>query len=103
MNLASLLSIKYPIIQAGMVWVSGAKLASASANAGCLGVIGCGSMSLDLIEHHIKKAQSLTKGQLAVNIPLMYEKASEQIEIALRIILKFLLLPQGTLNFLQNN
>lgn len=95
MNLASLLSIKYPIIQAGMVWVSGAKLASASANAGCLGVIGCASMSLDLIEHHIKKAQSLTKGQLAVNIPLMYEKVSEQIEIALRNNIKIFITSAG--------
>ena len=57
-SITSLLPIKYPIIQAGMVWVSGAKLAAASANAGILGVIGAGSMKPDLLEKHILKAKS---------------------------------------------
>ena len=69
-----------------MVWVSGGKLAAASANAGILGVIGAGSMSLDVLDQQIKKAISLTSHpeRLAVNIPLLYEKSKEQIEIALK-------------------
>lgn len=85
-RLLNLLPIKYPIIQAGMVWVSGGKLAAASANAGILGVIGAGSMSLEVLDQQIKKALSLTSHpeRLAVNIPLLYEKSREQIEIALK-------------------
>jgi enoyl-[acyl-carrier protein] reductase II len=82
-KLCTLLKIKYPIIQAGMVWVSGAKLAAAAANAGCLGVIGAGSMKPELLREHIKKARSLTTGTLAVNVPLLYEKTGEQIQVAL--------------------
>ena len=68
-----------------MVWVSGGKLAAASANAGILGVIGAGSMKPDLLEHHIKKAQSLTSHpeRLAVNVPLLYERTKEQLQVAL--------------------
>src|SRR5680860_1604844 len=84
-NLCAILPIKYPIIQAGMVWVSGGKLAAASADAGILGVIGAGSMRPDLLEHHIQKARSLTKHpeRLAVNVPLLYDKTKEQLELAL--------------------
>lgn len=84
-SLTSLLPIKYPIIQAGMVYVSGGKLAAASANAGILGVIGAGSMTPELFDHHIKKAKSLTNHheRLAVNIPLLYSKTKEQLQIAL--------------------
>jgi enoyl-[acyl-carrier protein] reductase II len=84
-KLSSLLPIKYPIIQAGMVYVSGGKLAAASANAGILGVIGAGSMKLEVLDLHLKKALSLTSHpeRLAVNVPLMYEKAREQLEMSL--------------------
>jgi len=82
-NITTLLQIKYPIIQAGMVWVSGAKLAAAAANAGILGVIGAGSMAPELLKLQIKKAQSLTNKPLAVNIPLLYHNVAEQIDIAL--------------------
>jgi enoyl-[acyl-carrier protein] reductase II len=97
-TITSLLPIKYPIIQAGMVWVSGAKLAAASANAGILGVIGAGSMKPDLLEHHILKAQSLTSNpeRLAVNVPLLYEKSKEQIETALRIGIKIIITSAGS-------
>ena len=69
-----------------MVWVSGGKLAAASANAGILGVIGAGSMSLEVLDQQIKKALALTNHpeRLAVNVPLLYEKSKEQIEIALK-------------------
>lgn len=89
--LLSLLEIRYPMIQAGMVWVSGAKLAAASANAGILGVIGAGSMDVSLLKSHIIKAKSLTNGSLAVNVPLLYKGAQEQIEAALELgITKFI-------------
>jgi enoyl-[acyl-carrier protein] reductase II len=83
MSLLAKLQIQYPIIQAGMVWVSGAKLAAAAANAGCLGTIGAGSMKPELLAEHIKKAKSLTPHSLAVNVPLLYEKAPEQIQVAI--------------------
>lgn len=80
------LPINYPIIQAGMVWVSGAKLAAASANAGILGVIGAGSMNPELLDLHLKKAKLLTSHpeRLAVNVPLFYEKNKEQLELSLK-------------------
>lgn len=81
--ITKLLGIKYSIIQAGMVWVSGAKLAAASANAGCLGIIGAGSMKPDLLREHIIKAKALTQKPLAVNVPLLYHAAPEQIQTAL--------------------
>lgn len=86
-TICDLFPIQYPIIQAGMVWVSGGKLAAASANAGILGVIGAGSMKPDLLQHHIEKAKSLTSHheRLAVNVPLLYEKTKEQLEISLKL------------------
>lgn len=83
--ITKILPIKYPIIQAGMVWVSGGKLAAASAEAGILGVIGAGSMNPELLREHIIKAKSLTTHhqRLAVNLPLLYSRIEEQIEISL--------------------
>jgi enoyl-[acyl-carrier protein] reductase II len=81
--ISSLFNIELPIVQAGMVWVSGGKLAAAAAEAGALGIIGAGSMQPDLLRQHIRKAKALTKKPLAVNIPLLYSKVEEQIEIAL--------------------
>lgn len=83
-ELCSLLSITHPIIQAGMVYVSGGKLAASAANAGCLGVIGAGSMSLDVLDQHIEKALSLTNSKgLAINTPLLYSKIEDQLNLAL--------------------
>lgn len=85
-KIRSLLHIRLPIIQAGMVWVSGGKLAAAAANAGCLGVIGAGSMKPPLLKEHILKAQGLTtdatRKALAVNAPLLYEGVKEQLDLA---------------------
>lgn len=82
-DVCKLLKIKYPIIQGGMVWVSGANLAAAVSNAGGLGVIGAGSMNIELLDSQIKKAKSLTDKPLAVNFPLLYSKVDEQIQIAI--------------------
>ncbi len=97
-NITNLLPIKYPIIQAGMVWVSGGKLAAASANAGILGVIGAGSMKPELLKEHILKAQSLTKHpeRLAVNVPLLYEKSLEQFQMALDLGIKIFITSAGS-------
>lgn len=97
-SICELLPIQYPIIQAGMVYVSGGKLAAASANAGILGVIGAGSMKPDLLDHHIKKAISLTTHpeRLAVNVPLLYEKTKEQLEISIQNGIKIFITSAGT-------
>ncbi len=97
-NICSLLPIQYPLIQAGMVWVSGGKLAAASANAGILGVIGAGSMKPDLLEQHINKAKSLTNHpeRLAVNVPLLYEKTKEQLELSLKLGIRTFITSAGS-------
>lgn len=77
------LKIDFPMIQAGMVWVSGGKLAAAAANAGILGTIGAGSMHPDLLKAHITKARSLTNRSIAVNVPLLYKEAEKQLHTAL--------------------
>jgi enoyl-[acyl-carrier protein] reductase II len=97
-KLCEMLSIQYPIIQAGMVWVSGAKLAAASANAGILGVIGAGSMKPELLELHIKKALTLTDHpeRLAVNVPLLYGKTQEQLELSVKLGIKTFITSAGS-------
>jgi enoyl-[acyl-carrier protein] reductase II len=95
-DITELLNIKYPIIQAGMVWVSGANLAAAAANAGCLGVIGAGSMTLDLLDQQLKKVNSLTDKSIAINLPLLYSKVEQQIEIALKNNIKIFITSAGS-------
>ena len=95
-TITDLFNIQYPIIQAGMVWVSGAKLAAASANAGCLGIIGAGSMRPELLDQHLKKALSLTDKPLAVNIPLLYKYSDEQIKISLENGIKIFFTSAGS-------
>lgn len=80
-GITTLLGIKYPIIQAGMVWCSGWKLASAVSNAGGLGIIGAGSMSPDVLSKHIQKCKLATSKPFAVNVPLLYSKVEEIIDI----------------------
>jgi enoyl-[acyl-carrier protein] reductase II len=76
-----LLSIHYPIIQAGMVWCSGWELASAVSNAGALGLIGAGSMTPDILQQHIKKTKAATSKPFGVNIPLLYSQVEKNIDI----------------------
>ncbi len=80
-RITELLGIQYPIIQAGMVWCSGWKLASAASNNGCLGVIGAGSMYPDVLREHIQKCKAATSKPFAVNIPLFYPQIEELFEI----------------------
>ena len=95
-QLLELLNIQYPIFQAGMVWVSGAKLAAASANAGILGVIGAGSMKPELLEEHIQKCQSLTDKSFGINLPLLYKDVEKQIEVALNHGVKIFITSAGS-------
>ena len=78
------------------VWVSGGKLAAAVSHAGGLGLIGAGSMQAELLHRHIIKAQSLTARPIGVNIPLLYEKAHEQIDKALFLGVKIFFTSAGS-------
>jgi enoyl-[acyl-carrier protein] reductase II len=82
-SITKLFKIQYPIIQGGMIWVSGGKLAAAVSNAGGLGLVGAGSMKPELLALHIQKALALTTKPIGVNIPLLYEKSDQQIKTAL--------------------
>ena len=95
-QLCQMLGVSFPIIQAGMVWVSGAKLAAASSNAGILGVLGAGSMSLELLREQIKKTKKLTEKPFAVNIPLLYSKVEEQVALALSEGVKIFITSAGS-------
>ena len=80
-NICNLFNINHPIIQAGMVWNSGWRLASAASNSGILGLIGAGSMYPDVLKTHIKKCKKATSKPFGVNIPLLYPNVEEIIKI----------------------
>ncbi|MDR9449133.1 MAG: nitronate monooxygenase [Psychroflexus sp.] len=80
-RITSLFNIQYPIIQAGMIWASGWKLASAVSNCGGLGIIGAGSMYPDILKEHILKCQQATKKPFAVNVPLLYPDIDQVMKI----------------------
>jgi enoyl-[acyl-carrier protein] reductase II len=76
-----LFNIEYPIVQAGMVWASGWRLASAVSNAGALGIIGSGSMYPEVLREHIQKFKAASKRPYAVNVPLLYPDIDKHIQI----------------------
>lgn len=80
-RITELFAIRYPIIQAGMVWCSGWKLATAVSNAGGLGVLGAGSMTPEVLEYHIQQCLAHTDHPFAVNLPLLYSGIEAQVEI----------------------
>ncbi len=82
-RVCKLFGIKYPIIQAGMVWCSGWELASAVSNAGGLGIIGAGSMYPNVLRQHIQKVRKATQQPFAVNLPLIYPDIEAHIQIIL--------------------
>ena len=82
-RLTTLLGIEYPIIQGGMIWCSGWRLASAVSNAGGLGLIGAGSMYPEILREHIQKCKSATNKPFGVNIPLLYPQMDEILQILL--------------------
>jgi enoyl-[acyl-carrier protein] reductase II len=80
-RITRLFNIRYPIIQAGMIWCSGWELASAVSNAGGLGLIGSGSMYPDILREHIRKCKNATEKSFGVNVPLIYPDIEEHINI----------------------
>ncbi len=94
-RITNLLGIKYPIIQAGMVWVSGWKLASAVSNSGGLGLIGSGSMKPELLREHIQKCRAATTKPFGVNVPLLRGDAEELIKVAIEEDVKIIFTSAG--------
>ena len=82
-RITELFNIDYPIIQAGMVWASGWRLASAVSNAGGLGLIGAGSMYPDVLREHIRKCKAATSRSFGVNVPLLYPDIEQLMDIIL--------------------
>ncbi|MBD3724351.1 MAG: nitronate monooxygenase [Flavobacteriaceae bacterium] len=80
-RITQLFNIKYPIIQGGMIWNSGYKLASAVSNAGGLGLIGAGSMYPDVLREHIQKCKKATNKPFGVNVPILYPNIEEIMQI----------------------
>jgi len=80
-RITELFEIEYPLIQAGMIWASGWKLASAVSNAGGLGIIGAGSMYPEILKEHIQKCKMATKQPFAVNVPMLYPDIDKIMEI----------------------
>ncbi|MDX1350912.1 MAG: nitronate monooxygenase [Putridiphycobacter sp.] len=83
-KIIDLFKIKYPLIQAGMIWCSGWELASAVSNAGGLGIIGSGSMYPDILEQHIIKCKQATNKPFAVNLPMLYPDIEKHIETIIK-------------------
>lgn len=79
-RITQLFGIRYPIVQAGMIWCSGWELASAVSNAGGLGIIGAGSMYPDVLKEQIKKCKAATLKPFAVNVPLLYPDVEKHFE-----------------------
>ncbi len=80
-KITELFKIKYPIVQGGMIWVSGYKLAAAVSNAGGLGLIGAGSMYPEVLREHIQKCKKATTKPFGVNVPMLYPDIEKIIEI----------------------
>lgn len=95
-RITELFGIKYPIIQGGMVWCSGWKLAAAVSNAGGLGLIGSGSMHIETLREHIQKAKINTDKPFGVNIPLLYPQIEELIDIIIEEDVKIVFTSAGS-------
>jgi enoyl-[acyl-carrier protein] reductase II len=94
-RITELFQIKYPIVQGGMVWTSGWRLASAVSNNGALGVIGAGSMYPDVLREHIQKCIAATNNAFAVNVPMLYPEIDKLIEIIVEEGVKIVITSAG--------
>ncbi|MDF1673522.1 MAG: DUF561 domain-containing protein [Vicingaceae bacterium] len=94
-KITSLFNIKYPIIQGGMIWNSGWKLASAVSNSGGLGLIGAGSMYPEVFREHIQKCKQATDKPFGVNLPMLYPQMDEMIKILLEEDVKIVFTSAG--------
>ena len=105
-RITQLFNIKYPIVQGGMVWVSGWKLASAVSNAGGLGLIGAGSMHPNVLREHIQKCKKATDKPFGVNVPMLYPDLEKIMDIILEEGVKIVFTSAGNpktwTSFLQN-
>lgn len=80
-RITELFQIRYPIVQAGMIWASGWRLASAVSNSGGLGLLGAGSMYPDVLRDHIRKCRAATKNPFGVNVPMLYPDLDQHLKI----------------------
>ncbi|MEB8347093.1 nitronate monooxygenase [Flavobacteriaceae bacterium KMM 6898] len=94
-RITELFKIQYPIIQAGMIWASGWRLASAVSNAGGLGIIGAGSMYPEVLREHIQKCQRATKKPFAVNVPMLYPDIDQLMSIIVELGVKIVFTSAG--------
>ena len=94
-RVCSLFSIKYPIVQAGMIWCSGWELASSVSNAGGLGILGAGSMYPDVLKDQIAKCQAATDKPFGVNLPLLYPSIEEHIKTIIESKVKVVITSAG--------
>ena len=97
-RITQLFDIQYPIVQGGMVWVSGYKLAAAVSNAGGLGLIGAGSMYPDVLRTHIQKCKKATSKPFGVNVPMLYPNIDEIIAILIEEEVKIVFTSAGNPN-----
>src|SRR5262245_47048975 len=94
-RITELFGIEYPIVQAGMIWASGWRLASAVSNAGGLGLLGSGSMYPHVLLEHIKKCKAATNRPFGVNIPLLYPDIDQLVDIIIREEVKIVFTSAG--------
>jgi enoyl-[acyl-carrier protein] reductase II len=94
-RLTRLFGVNYPIIQAGMIWTSGWRLASTVSNAGGLGLIGSGSMYPDVLREHIQKCKAATSKPFGVNVPLLYPDIDKHIQIIIEEGIKIVFTSAG--------
>lgn len=94
-RITDLFGIQYPIIQAGMVWASGWRLASAVSNAGGLGIIGAGSMYPEILREHIEKCKLATNKPFGVNVPMLYPDIEKLMEIIVELDVKIVFASAG--------
>lgn len=94
-RITDLFGIQYPIIQAGMVWASGWRLASAVSNAGGLGIIGAGSMYPEILREHIEKCKLATNKPFGVNVPMLYPDIEKLMEIIVELDVKIVFTSAG--------
>jgi len=94
-RICKLFKINYPIIQAGMIWCSGWKLASTVSNNGGLGIIGSGSMHVDVLREHIRKCQDATGNSFAINVPLLYPEIDRIMKVIIETGVKYVFTSAG--------
>jgi len=94
-RITELFNIKYPLIQAGMIWNSGWKLASAVSNAGGLGLLGAGSMYPEILREHILKCQKATDKPFGVNVPMLYPDIDKIMDIIIDEGVKIVFISAG--------